>query len=48
MTFGSAAISGFSRPPGTYGLNRVRFVCRWDGPGEDGLGGAAQMYQELE
>jgi len=32
----------------SWGLDKVRFVCLWDGGGGDGPGGAANMYQEVK
>ncbi|NGZ97390.1 MAG: hypothetical protein CV089_14950 [Nitrospira sp. WS110] len=32
----------------SYGLNKVQFVCLWDGGGGDGPGGTAHMYQEVK
>ncbi|MFO0700611.1 MAG: hypothetical protein U0236_15415 [Nitrospira sp.] len=31
----------------SYGLNKVQFVCLWNGGGGDGPGGTAHMYQEV-
>ncbi|WP_300340005.1 tetratricopeptide repeat protein [Accumulibacter sp.] len=30
------------------GIDKVRFVCLWNGGGGDGLGGTAHMYQEVK
>ncbi|MEO0972264.1 MAG: tetratricopeptide repeat protein, partial [Pseudomonadota bacterium] len=30
------------------GIERVRFVCLWDGQGGDGPGGTAHMYSEVK
>lgn len=32
----------------SYGINRLQFVCLWDGGGGDGPGGTAHMYQEVK
>ena len=31
-----------------WGIDRVRFVCLWNGAGGDGPGGTAHMYQEVK
>jgi len=31
-----------------YGIDKVHFVCLWNGGGGDGLGGTAHMYQEVK
>ncbi|UVT14920.1 MAG: DUF4071 domain-containing protein [Nitrospira sp.] len=31
----------------SYGIDKVQFVCLWDGGGGDGRGGTAHMYQEV-
>lgn len=31
----------------SYGVNKVQFICLWDGGGGDGPGGTAHMYQEV-
>lgn len=31
----------------SYGVNKLQFVCLWDGGGGDGPGGTAHMYQEV-
>jgi tetratricopeptide (TPR) repeat protein len=31
-----------------YGIDKVRFICLWDGGGGDGPGGTAHMYQEVK
>jgi tetratricopeptide (TPR) repeat protein len=31
----------------SYGINKVRFLCLWDGGGGDGPGGTAHMYNEV-
>ncbi|HRI39265.1 MAG TPA: hypothetical protein PLO50_11960 [Nitrospira sp.] len=31
----------------SYGINKLQFVCLWDGGGGDGPGGTAHMYQEV-
>lgn len=30
-----------------YGINRVQFICLWNGGGGDGPGGTAHMYEEV-
>ncbi|CAG0124955.1 hypothetical protein RHDC2_00802 [Rhodocyclaceae bacterium] len=30
-----------------YGLDKVHFICLWNGEGADGLGGTAHMYNEV-
>lgn len=32
----------------SYGIDKVRFICLWDGGGGDGPGGTAHMYQEVK
>jgi len=32
----------------SYGINKVRFLCLWDGGGGDGPGGTAHMYEEVK
>ena len=32
----------------SYGINKVRFICLWDGGGGDGPGGTAHMYEEVK
>jgi len=32
----------------SYGIDKVRFLCLWDGGGGDGPGGTAHMYQEVK
>lgn len=32
----------------SYGINKVHFVCLWDGGGGDGPGGTAHLYKEVE
>jgi hypothetical protein len=32
----------------SYGINKVRFVCLWNGGGGDGPGGTAHMYNEVK
>ena len=31
-----------------WGIDRVRFICLWDGAGGDGPGGTAHMYREVK
>ncbi len=31
-----------------YGIDKVRFICLWDGGGGDGPGGTAHMYNEVK
>ncbi len=31
-----------------WGLDKVRFICLWDGGGGDGPGGTAHMYNEVK
>ena len=31
-----------------YGVEKVYFICLWDGGGGDGPGGTAHMYQEVK
>lgn len=31
-----------------YGIDKVRFICLWDGGGGDGQGGTAHMYEEVK
>jgi hypothetical protein len=31
-----------------FGLDKVRFVCLWNGGGGDGPGGTAHMYKEVK
>lgn len=31
-----------------YGIDKVRFICLWDGGGGDGPGGTEHMYQEVK
>ena len=31
----------------SYGIDKVRFICLWDGGGSDGPGGTAHMYEEV-
>lgn len=31
----------------SYGIDKVRFICLWDGGGGDGPGGTAHMYEEV-
>jgi tetratricopeptide (TPR) repeat protein len=30
-----------------FGIDKVRFICLWNGDGSDGLGGTAHMYKEV-
>ncbi len=32
----------------SYGINKVRLICLWDGGGGDGPGGTAHMYEEVK
>ena len=32
----------------SYGIDKVRFLCLWDGGGGDGPGGTAHMYNEVK
>ncbi|MCM3903946.1 MAG: hypothetical protein ND866_19775 [Pyrinomonadaceae bacterium] len=32
----------------SHGIDKVRFICLWDGGGGDGPGGTAHMYQEVK
>ncbi len=32
----------------SHGINKVRFICLWDGGGGDGPGGTAHMYEEVK
>jgi hypothetical protein len=32
----------------SYGIDKVRFICLWNGGGGDGLGGTAHMYEEVK
>jgi hypothetical protein len=32
----------------SYGIDKVRFICLWDGGGGDGSGGTAHMYHEVK
>lgn len=32
----------------SYGVDKVQFICLWDGGGGDGPGGTAHMYQEVK
>lgn len=32
----------------TYGMEKVHFICLWDGGGGDGPGGTAHMYEEVK
>lgn len=32
----------------SYGIDRVRFICLWNGGGGDGPGGTAHMYEEVK
>ena len=32
----------------TYGVEKVHFICLWDGGGGDGPGGTAHMYEEVK
>ena len=31
-----------------YGVDKVRFICLWDGKKGDGPGGTAHMYEEVK
>jgi len=31
-----------------FGVDKVRFICLWNGGGGDGPGGAAHMYEEVK
>ena len=44
----SAAISGCSTPTLSWGVDKARFICLWNGGGGDGPGGTAHMYKEVE
>ncbi|MEQ1916477.1 MAG: hypothetical protein ABL856_07115, partial [Gallionella sp.] len=32
----------------SHGIDKLHFICLWDGGGGDGLGGTAHMYQEVK